>query len=863
LVHEIGKGGFSEVYSCSRAAANGGNGMEPYAIKIVPKTKSNKVGGENGEMEIEAEEGEAEARIHRRLVHENIVRCVHSFCDETKTFLILELCHNESIKHMLNRRQSHRLTEPEVKYYLKQLVGALKYLHDERYVVHRDVKPANLLLDKTMQLKLADFGLATELQATQIDGGCAKIVKGSGGSPAFMAPESIKAKDGRITRHAPSFEVDIWSVGVVCFTALAGRSPFAASDVEATYGRILDNEFEFLDDVDVSDDARDLISRILRTDPSDRLSLDEIGLHPFFTRHPGKIPKSIPLSATHVKPEWKSNKRGVIYATTCKKVVNPQFRLPNISSATGQLESCCDLPSVPSAVEMSVEDETNVADATVVSSNNLTAEGEARAAFFDQERAHQQLYTKAMVEWGVAEYARRQTQKRRRENTSDQFVRAFVDPEEIKEDAAFMELLIKKCELAYKSLYGHRTGGTVRIIDNVDPNVLGKYGKIVAVDEDPTDPEKISFKIELQQKKLGGIIEYATALPSDIEMKSKTDGGSPKKGGKKGKANKKGGKKSSAAKSGPPSEYDISLQPLYDLDIVVTKSDLDSVTTEPSGMTYILDDMMAKRNEEAGHKEVEQQRFQEESKKAEREALEKEELMGMNHIVKLLKKKARRVRSDQDMERVPLSERFEVDELLSEFFKEGGSDRTNKMIEAHFELILDSLTDLFDVLECRSLPPELFELLLSNKELLLLIESLRYPEPALPMNFFLDSLVFHVGAAPAGDRVLLMFEDFPFASVDASDPRLAFIKMRIFDEVDDEEMCQEQNEEHLSCYADLLGVSVDADAKTIKKAFRKQSMQCHPDKAESNGLTVEEAEEKFKALSEAKTTLLASCEENE
>ena len=521
---------------------------------------------------------------------------------------------------------------------------------------------------------------------------------------------------------------------------------------------------------------------------------------------------------------------------------------------------------VPSAVEeIDSADETIVAGETGVLSNNLTPEGEARAAFFAQERAHRQLYTKAMVEWGVAEYARRQTQKRRRENTSDQFVRAFVDPEEIKEDAALMEALAKKCELAYSSLYGHRTGGTVRIVDNVDPNVLGKYGKIVAVDEDPIDAEKVSFKIELQQRKSGGIIEYATALPSDIEMKSMTDEGIPKKGGKRGKTKKKGGKKSSATKAGPPSEYGINLKPLYDLDVIVTKSDLDSMTTDPSGMTYVLDGMMAKHNEEEVRKEVEKDRLKKESIKAGLEALEKEKLAQMNDIVKLLKKKARRVRSDQNKERVPLSERFEVD--ASEFLKEKESGHFKNMLDAHLELILDSLMDLFDVLDCtdRAFPPELprelLKLLFSNRELMVMLEALRFPND-FPMRSVLASLAFfQFAAVPTEDEVFLFFENFPFASVEASDPRLAFINMRMFDGSDDDErMCQEQSEMDLSCYADLLGISVDADANTIKKAFRKQSMQCHPDKAESNGLTVEEAEEKFKALSEAKTVLLTLCE---
>ena len=163
------------------------------------------------------------------------------------------------------------------------------------------------------------------------------------------------------------------------------------------------------------------------------------------------------------------------------------------------------------------------------------------------------------------------------------------------------------------------------------------------------------------------------------------------------------------------------------------------------------------------------------------------------------------------------------------------------------------------------LPRELLRLLLSNKEVMFMMEALRFPDN-LPMKDDLGLLVFstRVAAVPVEDEVFLFFGDFPFASVATSDPRLAFIKHisknPMFDEFDDESMCKEQSEMDLSCYADLLGIPVDADANTIKKAFRKQSMQCHPDKAESNGLTVEEAEEKFKALSEAKTVLLTLCE---
>ena len=313
---------------------------------------------------------------------------------------------------------------------------------------------------------------------------------------------------------------------------------------------------------------------------------------------------------------------------------------------------------------------------------------------------------------------------------------------------------------------------------------------------------KVCFRVEYldkpEQRKSGGIIEYATALPSDIEMKSMTDEGDPKKGGKRGKTKKKGGKKSSA----PPSEYGINLKPLYDLDVIVTKSDLDSMTTDPSGMTYVLDGMMAKHNEEEVRKEVEKDRLKKESIKAGLEALEKEKLASnmarMNDSVKTLKKMARRVRSDQNKERVPLSERFEVD--ASEFVKEE-DDLVKNMLHDHLELILDSLTDLIDVFDSLAdladNSDELLKLLLSNKELMVVVEALRSPDD-FPMKDVLASLMMlsaRVVAKPAEGRVFLFLEgNFPFASVDVSDPRLAFINIRMFDGSDDDErMCQEQS----------------------------------------------------------------------
>ena len=228
----------------------------------------------------------------------------------------------------------------------------------------------------------------------------------------------------------------------------------------------------------------------------------------------------------------------------------------------------------------------------------------------------------------------------------------------------------------------------------------------------------------------------------------------------------------------------------------------------------------------------------------------------------MLKKFARRTRSLKDVERVSLSEKIELDKLEGFFFdssETGRNDSFAKLLEDHLDLVLDSLTDLVDAFEPRSMNGHLFSMLEQRKELFMTLHGLQHPDH---LSALLPLFVFNVGAVMDGNRVFLLFEDFAFASVDASDPRLAFIKARVFRDIDDEEF-EGKCEEDLSCYAELLGVSADADAKTIMKAFRKQSMQCHPDKAEHNGLTAAQAEEKFKALSAAKAALLASTEESE
>ena len=162
-----------------------------------------------------------------------------------------------------------------------QIINALKYLHAHR-IIHRDLKLGNLFLNDKMEVKLGDFGLASKLD---FDGEKKRTICGT---PNYIAPEVLEGKAGH------SYEVDVWSLGVIIYTLIIGKPPFETSDVKATYKRIRMNAYTFPDHVPISDAAKDLISKILIGDPSQRPTLDDMLAHDFFRS--GQIPKTLPPS---------------------------------------------------------------------------------------------------------------------------------------------------------------------------------------------------------------------------------------------------------------------------------------------------------------------------------------------------------------------------------------------------------------------------------------------------------------------------------------------------------------------------------------------------------------------------------------
>lgn len=122
----------------------------------------------------------------------------------------------------------------------------MKYLHSHR-VIHRDLKLGNLFLNDKMEIKVGDFGLATKLE---FDGERKRTICGT---PNYIAPEVLEGKQGH------SYEVDIWSLGVIIYTLIIGKPPFETNDVKTTYKKIRSNSYSFPEGANITPDAKDLI----------------------------------------------------------------------------------------------------------------------------------------------------------------------------------------------------------------------------------------------------------------------------------------------------------------------------------------------------------------------------------------------------------------------------------------------------------------------------------------------------------------------------------------------------------------------------------------------------------------------------
>ncbi|KAE9396676.1 Pkinase-domain-containing protein [Gymnopus androsaceus JB14] len=240
----------------------------------------------------------AEIRIHKSLSHPNIVGFQECFEGDDNVYMILELCTSGSLMDMLRRRR--RLTEPETRFFLVQIIGACHYMHTHQ-VIHRDLKLGNIFLDGKMNIKVGDFGLAALIENP------GERKKTICGTPNYIAPEVLFD-----TANGHSYEVDTWSIGVILYTLLVGRPPFQTKDVKAIYKRIRDNEYEFPSERPIAPASKELIQLILTPKPEQRPALLDVVHHSFFTT--GTFPSYISTSAHDFAPDFRGINRSASQA---------------------------------------------------------------------------------------------------------------------------------------------------------------------------------------------------------------------------------------------------------------------------------------------------------------------------------------------------------------------------------------------------------------------------------------------------------------------------------------------------------------------------------------------------------------------
>uniref|UniRef100_A0A8C6V1J4 calcium/calmodulin-dependent protein kinase n=1 Tax=Neogobius melanostomus TaxID=47308 RepID=A0A8C6V1J4_9GOBI len=214
-----------------------------------------------------------EIAILKKLDHSNVVKLVEVLDDpsEDHLYMVFELVKQGAVMEVPTDKP---LSEDQARFYFQDLLRGIEYLHYQR-IIHRDVKPSNLLVGEDGHIKIADFGVSNQFEGTDA------LLTSTVGTPAFLAPEALSETRKNFSGKA----LDVWAMGITLHCFVFGVCPFMDERILSLHQKIKTQPVELPENADISDDLKDLLLKMLDKNPETRITVPQIKVHPWVTRH--------------------------------------------------------------------------------------------------------------------------------------------------------------------------------------------------------------------------------------------------------------------------------------------------------------------------------------------------------------------------------------------------------------------------------------------------------------------------------------------------------------------------------------------------------------------------------------------------
>jgi len=288
----LGTGAFGQVRLAIHKATK-----QTRAVKIIPKAK------------VDIKLLVNEINVLSKLSHPNIMQLYEIFDDNTNIYIVSEYCKGGELFDIISNRGN--FSEKDACIIMKQLMSAICYSHQNN-IVHRDLKPENILMDNDnndLNIKIIDWGCAQTIKTT-------KQSNKADGTAYYIAPEVLKGEYNE--------KCDIWACGVIFYILLCGYPPFNGETDDEIYLEVLKGKFEFPEEdwSEVSDEAKNLIKKMLTKDVNKRISALDSMQDPWFKKFEEKEAYDKKLAKNVLKNMKKFKKHRTLEKTIISFIIN-------------------------------------------------------------------------------------------------------------------------------------------------------------------------------------------------------------------------------------------------------------------------------------------------------------------------------------------------------------------------------------------------------------------------------------------------------------------------------------------------------------------------------------------------------------